>query len=554
MEILKVKNLEFAYKGEKNSIFSELSFSVNKGEFVVVCGESGTGKTTLLKLLKKELKPNGETRGDIVFSKEMQPWDIGFVMQDPDNQIVTDKVWHELAFGLENMGLGTASIRRRIAEICGFFGIGEWYHKKTVDLSGGQKQLLNLASIMAMNPSVLLLDEPTSQLDPVGASEFLATLKKINQEFGTTIIIVEHRLEEIFSYASKVLYIDNANKHEYDKPKDLALSLKNRDKVPNITDALPTPIKIWMALRDFEIENFNDMPMKISDANQYIKNNFGQQQISLEKERHLSNQNIFEIKEGFFRYERNCEDVLKNLNLEIKSGEFYTIVGANGVGKTTTLKILSGIKRLYRGKYRFAGKKIKEYSQNELYRNNIAFLPQNPKLLFVKDTVKKDLLEGAKVLDVPKNKWKYEVDQMIQKMDLFNLESKHPYDLSGGEKQKVALAKILISKPKILLLDEPTKGLDAFAKNELGKLLVELNQSGMTIVAVSHDIEFAAKYSTRCGMFFDGTIVSEGSPEEFFAENKFYTTSASRISRDYYDNVVTSDDLIEICKINQLKK
>ncbi len=558
MALLEIQNLSFTYKGADEAALKNINLSIESGDFVLICGESGCGKTTLFRLLKKQFRPNGELEGSIKFNgvpiseldERASVTEIGYVMQDPDNQTVTDKVWHEIAFGLESLGENSDTIRRKVAEICGFFGIGEWYHKRTSELSGGQKQILALASIMVMDPSVLLLDEPTAQLDPIAASEFLSSLRKINEELGVTVIIAEHRLEEVFSMATKAVLMDKAKIFFSDTPKragQRSLSLYEH----KIYKGLPSSLRLFHALG-----GEGDAPLTVKEGKKFISENYRDEIKRIEQVPiDFSDKNkAIEINEGYFRYERELPDVLSGLDLTVYENEFLCILGANGAGKTTLLKVLSGVKRLYRGKYRLWGKKIREYSGVSLYRNNIACLPQNPKNLFVKETVYSDLLEVAKLLPYNKEERAAAVEEVCLKLGIKELCNKHPYDLSGGERQKAAMAKILLVKPEILLLDEPTKGLDAYSKSEIAAILKALQAEGKTIVTVTHDIEFAAEYSDRCAMFFDGKIVSIADKVEFFATNGYYTTAASRMTRPMFENAVTVEAAEELCRLNGKRK
>lgn len=555
MALLEIKNLSFTYSASKTKALENIDLTINNGDFVLLCGESGCGKTTLLKLIKKQLRPNGKLEGNILFDgididqldERKSVSQIGYVMQNPDNQTVTDKVWHELAFGLESLGEKTEVIRRKIAEICGFFGINEWYHKNICELSGGQKQLVALASIMVMNPSILILDEPTSQLDPIAASEFLQALYKINQELGITIIIAEHRLEEVYQMVNKVVLMDKSKIYLCDAPRKIAEKLSNDDVSLKMSYALPTPIQIYN-----KTGKIGECPLTVNEGKQYIINNFNNKIKCLEESSHdyKHNKVVIELKDGYFKYERELPDILKEIDLKVYNNELLCILGANGAGKTTLLRVLSGVKRLYKGKYRLFDKKIKEYNGNTLYRENIACLPQNPQNLFVKNTVYEDLLEVGKILELKKEEIKKDIDEISNKLSINHLFKKHPYDLSGGEQQKVALAKILLMKPKILLLDEPTKGLDAYYKITFANILKSLQKEGKTIIMVTHDVEFAAMYANRCAMFFDGQIVSIDETINFFSTNRYYTTSASRMSKPYFENAITMDMVAKLCNLN----
>lgn len=555
MALLEIKNLNFTYNGASDAALKKINLTVESGDFVLLCGESGCGKTTLLRLLKKQLRPAGKLDGSITYNgKSVDEMDerasvteIGYVMQNPDNQTVTDKVWHELAFGLESLGEKTDVIRRKVAEICGFFGIGEWYRKKTCDLSGGQKQLLSLASVMVMDPSVLILDEPTAQLDPIAASEFLSSLHKINEELGVTVIIAEHRLEEVFPMASKVVLMDKASIFLCDTPRNVGEKLAHDTASHRLSIGMPAAVRLFAALG-----GTGSSPLTVKEGKRFIIENYNQVVKSLdsETESHDKCEAALELSGGYFRYERNLPDVLSGTDLTVYKNEILCILGANGAGKTTLLSVLCGVRRLYKGKYRVWGKKLKEYSGNSLYRGNISCLPQNPQNLFVKNTVYADLLEVTKLLEYEKGEGEKAIDGIAEKLDIKHLYKSHPYDLSGGEQQKAALAKLLLMKPSIILLDEPTKGLDAYSKQTFAQILKSLKQEGKTVVIVTHDVEFAAEHADRCAMFFDGQIVSCADRVDFFATNRYYTTAAARMTRPMYENAVTVDMAVELCRIN----
>ncbi len=555
MALLEIRNLNFTYSGKEEPALKDISLSVESGDFVLLCGESGCGKTTLLKLLKPELRPAGRCEGEILFldtptdklDARTSVTEIGYVMQNPENQTVTDKVWHELAFGLESLGESTPVIRRKVAEICGFFGIGDWYHKKTSELSGGQKQLLALASVMVMNPRVLILDEPTAQLDPIAAASFLASLRKINEELGITVIIAEHRLEEVFPMANRVLLMDRAKVCLYDTPRRVGALLSGGTVPHKLAVGMPAAVRLFAALGES-----GESPLTVREGKQYIATHFydTEKRCELPEKPAEEREVAIGIAGGYFRYERETPDVLSGLDLEIYKNEILCILGANGAGKTTLLRVLSGVRRLYKGKYRLWGKKIKEYNTNTLYRGNIACLPQNPQNLFVKNTVYDDLLEVTKLFGIPKGEREEKIGRLADRLGITPLFGAHPYDLSGGEQQKAALLKLLLMDPKILLLDEPTKGLDPASKVTFAAILADLKKEGKTIVLVTHDVEFAAEYADRCAMFFDGQIVSVADRVDFFSENRYYTTAAARMTRPMFENAVTVEMAVKLCLEN----
>ena len=570
MELLSVRDLTFTYPkqramtGEAGPALEHVSFSVEEGEFIVLCGESGCGKTTLLKLLKRELSPHGEKSGEIFFhgirqeelSEAEAACQIGYVLQNPENQIVTDKVWHELAFGLENMGIPTQVIRRRVAEMACFFGIDDWFRKKTTELSGGQKQLLNLASIMVMQPKLLILDEPTSQLDPIAASDFINTLQKINKDLGLTILMTEHRLEEVFPAADRVLVMDHGKLLLAEPPAQAGRDLKRIDQNHKMLCGLPSAVRIYHGL-DAEEEG---CPLTVREGRAFLEKNYENRIRSLSglKEKNggspVTDRPIaMRMKEVCFRYEKDSPDVLEGAALTLYEGEIISLLGGNGAGKTTLLSVIAGTNRPYHGKIEIFGKRIGTYKGNELYVRTLASLPQNPQTVFLKMTVREDYEEIGRVMGYGKEELEREIQAMAELLGITHLLDHHPYDLSGGEQQKAAIGKVLLLKPRLLLLDEPTKGIDAWSKKQLGKLLNQLKAQGLTVLMVTHDVEFAAEVSDRCGLFFDHEITSLDTPDEFFGSNQYYTTAANRISRSLYDNAVTCDEVIALCKANGRK-
>ncbi|MDD3840406.1 MAG: energy-coupling factor transporter ATPase [Clostridia bacterium] len=559
MALIDVKNLSFTYPMENKKALDDLNISIEQGEFVVICGSTGCGKSTFLKHLKRELTPHGKTEGHILYRgrdiKELDrraaACEIGFVMQNPDNQVVTDKVWHELAFGLENLGIKTPVIRRRVAEMASFFGIQEWFRKKTSDLSGGQKQLLNLASIMVMNPRVLVLDEPTSQLDPIAASEFIDTLSKINKELSLTIVLVEHRLEKVFPIADKAVVMDKGRITYCDTPRNVGKKLaQDQYKKNNVMLwGMPAAVRVYSQIR-----TGGECPLTVREGRQWLAKNFDSHisRINANKKVKQPSRSVaVELKDVWFRYQRQLPDVLRGVWLKAYKGEIFSILGGNGTGKTTALGVIAGIYKAYRGKVLIKAKKINSYTDTRLYRNKLAMLPQNPQTMFVKDTVQDELKEVIRINKYDKHEAKQEFDAVVDQLNLSQLLRKHPYDLSGGEQQKTAFAKILLLRPKIILLDEPTKGIDAYSKAVLADILYKLKSKGVAIIIVTHDIEFSAEHSDRCALFFDGNIVSEDDPVTFFSHNSFYTTAANRMSRYIFENAVTCQDVIKLCKLNK---
>ena len=534
MGIITIENLTFYYPEADIPAIDDFSLDIHTGDFFVLFGRSGCGKSTLLRQLKPQIAPHGNKSGNILYNGKSiyalterdSASKIGFVMQSPDNQIVTDKVWHELAFGLESLGYDTPMIRQRVAEMASFFGIQNWFYKDVSELSGGQKQLLNLASVMVMQPSVLILDEPTSQLDPIAASDFLATLKKINSELGTTIIITEHRLEEVLPLANKAGFMDKGKILCSGTVEEVCRYLK--DNGSNMFLAMPTATRIWGSVQsDFPC------PVSVNDGKKFIKEYIYKKEFKTFSKKADRSFNEIKISANnlWFKYDKKLPDVLKGVNLTAHSGELLCILGGNGTGKTTLLKLICGSCKAYNGELEVNG--------------NVCLLPQNPQTLFVKKTVREDLADILKNKKLTDEQINEDIKNVIDLCRLNGFESRHPFDLSGGEQQRVALAKLLLLKPQILLLDEPTKGFDAEFKEEFANILKELLNAGVCILMVSHDIEFCAKYADTCALFFDGNIVTSGTPQAFFSGNSFYTTSANRIARDIIPDAVTTENVIE---------
>ena len=579
MNLVEIKDFGFSYPESSRKVLEHVNLNIKEGTLNVIMGRSGCGKSTLLRQLKSVLALAGEKEGKILYRNipledtdhRTQSQEIGFVMQNPDNQIVTDKVWHELAFGLESLGYDNATIRLRVAEMASYFGIQKWFYKNVSELSGGQKQLLNLASVMAMHPSLLILDEPTSQLDPIAASDFLETVKKINRDIGTTVLLTEHRLQDIIPYADRVFVMDEGTLFLEGTPREIGTKLKEQHH--GMFLSMPVPMQIYAGT-----DSSLTCPLTVSEGRQWIREYIEEKGIKKEQiqqanqrlERqgeknenetagffgHLKRQKentppAIQMKDVWFRYEKDSPDVIQNLSLEVKKGEFYALVGGNGTGKSTTLSLLGRVHQPYSGRIYLDGKDLRSFSDRELYCGYLGVLPQNPQSIFLKKTVLEDLysvIGGRK--EKPSNEYPISmkkekaIEGIVSLTHLEGLLERHPYDLSGGEQQRLALAKVLLLRPKILLMDEPTKGMDAEYKEELGSILKKLQSHGMTIFMISHDVEFVAEYADTTGLFFEGNVVTSKKTRDFFAGNNFYTTAANRMARGLFPEAVTGKDVV----------
>lgn len=590
MNLIEIKDFSFSYPECSNRVLEHVNLNIKEGTLNVICGRSGCGKSTLLRQLKTVLAPAGDSKGQIFYrgislkdtDHRTQSQEIGFVMQNPDNQIVTDKVWHELAFGLESLGYDNATIRLRVAEMASYFGIQQWFYKNVVELSGGQKQLLNLASVMAMHPSLLILDEPTSQLDPIAASDFLETVKKINRDIGTTVLLTEHRLQDIIPYADHIFVMDKGSVFLEGTSREIGTQLKKEKH--GMFLSMPVPMQIYA-----KTESSLTCPLTVSEGRQWIQEYIKEKKItaeqiaransrlaeatkepgdtfpaeesascseekagfwgSLKKKQAISGPAI-QMKDVWFRYEKDSPDVVQDLSLTVKKGEFYALVGGNGTGKSTTLSLLGRVHQPYKGRIYLEGRDLRSFSDRELYCGYLGVLPQNPQSIFLKKTVLEDLYSviGGKKERPSKEypismKKEKAIEGIVGLTRLEGLLDRHPYDLSGGEQQRLALAKVLLLRPRILLMDEPTKGMDAEYKEELGKILKKLQAHGMTIFMISHDVEFVAEFADTTGLFFEGNVVTSKKTRDFFAGNNFYTTAANRMARGLFPEAVTGKDV-----------
>ena len=544
---------------------------VRQGEFVVILGRSGCGKTTLLRQLKPSVTPVGKKKGQIIFDGKdicslddrMAASQIGFVWQDVNAQLVTDKVWHELAFGLESLGYDNGYVRRRVAEMGSFFGIGDIFHRKVMELSGGQKQLVNLASVMAMSPKVLVLDEPTSQLDPIAANDFINSLVRINRELGTTIIMTEHRLEDVLPVCNRSVVMENGRIIYDGDVRGFAESVRTKRIDRGLYLSMPASVQIYMGL---EKNSGKQLPLTVPDAREWlvdydrkfrenggapvvpeIQNRGADEGVNGsenqadnaavdkgDKKRGAVNGQkdagcreehpvVCSLDEVSFRYERNTGDVLRQVSLDIYANEILMINGSNGCGKSTMLSLIANLYSPYSGKLHIA-KNLRT-----------GMLPQNPELLFTRRSVRDELIDA---------KDRQQLAEIVRFCRLEELLDRHPYDLSGGEKQRLGLAKVLIADPDILLMDEPTKGLDNGFKMQLADMLRKLQKRGKTIVVVSHDIEFCAVAGDRVALLFDGEVAMVGDVRSYMSDNNFFTTAASRISRNILDGAVTVREVL----------
>jgi len=556
MALIEIIKLNFSYPNSKQRALKDVNLSVESGEFVVICGPSGCGKTTLISQMKREIRPEGERSGEIYYNgipldsieKRQAVEEIGMVFQDPENQIVLDTVLHELAFSMENMGYDVQSMKRRMAELSSFFGLEKMLYKNVNELSGGEKQILNLASVLMLQPRLLLLDEPTSQLDPIAARQFLEMVYRLNRELCMTVIMSEHRLDEVFPLADRIVFMQDGEVKYIGSPKDISHKILTAGDETE-QNYLPSIVRLYSYLKgDVDAA---EIPVDVREARRTIVGVMDKWQIKGRKDFdiccRLSAEALIRLRDVSFRYERNSPNVLDKLSLDVYKGEFLAILGANGAGKSTLLQIMAGLKKPQRGKVYFKGMEISRIKEEERY-TKIGYLAQNPMLYFIHETVEDELYKRAEMLRGRVENVKELLEEYLELFGIGPLLKRHPYDLSGGERQKLAMATVLMSKPEVLLLDEPTKGLDPTFKVKFKEILDRLIKDGITIVMVSHDIEFVAANASSCALLFNGEITGKDISSNFFSENYFYTTAVNRTVREFWPKAITLEDVRELCE------
>ena len=544
-------DVSFSYSGTNAKALQSLSLSFDRGSLTLLTGPSGSGKTTLLHLLSPVLTPTGDISGSrVIYGKPESAYEetdnavqIGFVQQNPDNQVILDSVWHELVFGLENQGLSNQEIERRLAETSTFFGISSWMDRKVAELSGGEKQILNLASSLVMQPDLLLLDEPMAQLDPISRKRFLSMLGRVNDETGTTIIISEHIIDDILPHADRVVMLKEGSVCFDGQPEAYVKHLIVSDDEFKVS--VPLSARMAAASADENEIKHENLPLTVREGRQYLLKKSGS--LNLHEHAHEpfpvdydpnERKEILRAQDVWFRYEKNAQFVLRGINFSLREGEMHALLGGNGSGKSTLMYILSRSLPVLRGS-------IKRPENQQ-----VAMLSQNPMAIFSEDSVQAELMAFHERFNYDEEA----VDKLMKRFELKHLADRHPYDVSGGEMQKTALAKALLTKPDLLLLDEPVKGLDPVARREVAKILAELKTSGMTMIIVTHDLDFVSLLADRCSMLFDGRVEGIAQTKEFFAGNAYFTTNAHRLSKGIVPSVVTEKELLDSMRSKVLEQ
>ena len=515
--LLSVGNLTFTYPGVSHPALQEVGFQVVQGEFVLLLGGTGSGKTTLLKLIKQLIAPFGARTGEIRLAgeevsrmaKKRLAGEVGYLFQHTQDQLCMPTPLEEMAFGLRQLGAEPAAISRRCGELSCYFGMENWLDTPMEQLSGGQRQLTALASVLAADPTLLLLDEPTAQLDPVHSRSFLEQLLRLHRENNMTVLAALHQPDSIFFQADRVLVLEQGRLLFSGSPQDAADYLGKQGHP--LFAALPAGCRVMQTLGHPPSQGEQPLPEKdfarLSAAPLPV---------------HPSGRPLLKLKQVTAGYPGQSRPVLREVDLTLSAGEIFVLLGANGCGKTTLLKAVAGLVPLLSGSIRLEGEKSSLWRPTAFAQ--AGYLPQDPMELFDADRLDEDLYSYGKSRGLGPD----QVEQWLEQplfSPLKQVWTQNPLDLSGGQRQLAALAKLMLKRPKLLLLDEPGKGLDAAASARLGDRLTALAQEGMAILISCHDPDFAARYGHRCGFLFHGELLPPQPPEPFFAGNRFYLTS-----------------------------
>ncbi len=526
--MIEISNLNFHYFGKNSEALKDIDLKISKGEFVLLTGLSGSGKSTLIRALNG-LIPNfygGRISGTVkaldmnVFEEKPRNLakKIGMVFQNPENQLFMNNVESELVFGLENIRLSRSEIKFRLDETIELLGL-ELIRKRSISsLSGGEKQKVAIGAILAMQPEILILDEPTSELDQKSAEEILQVIQNLNKKLGITVILIEHRIDRVIEYVDRLIIMKEGQIIHDGKPKQIYLVENNINKF-----FIPPIIKLFLEIMKrkniplrYQISP-NEIPINIEECSLILKEllenlkvNEDSMKSFQQKERLYMQQfndsaPLVEFTDVDFEFEKN-NIILSKINFKAYPGEFIAIIGDNGAGKTTFLKLFNGLLRPKNGLIKINGKNVKNLSVAQISRD-VGYIFQNPSIQFYQDTVKEELEVVLKNFKIHSENAKKLLEEYSDRLDLKSLLSIYPRYLSYGEQQRAALASMLVIQPKILIMDEPTHGMDALQKEHFFNYLDEYRKKGNLVILVTHDIESLTKYPERILLFSEGKII-----------------------------------------------
>jgi len=515
MEVFKIQDLTYYYPAKNEPALEDINLSVKDGEFILVLGKSGSGKSTLGRVFNRIVPEfyGGKIRGNVTGKSE-----VGMVFQDPEKQLVMDSVERELAFGLENLGAEHRIMRKRVMETLSFLGMWDIRDKKTYQLSGGQKQKVAIGAMLSMGYKFLVVDEPTSLLDPAASEGILHILKRLNEDLGYTIILIEQRIDRCFHLADRILFMEEGRLVFDGTPREFSFWSKSRGMnfLPPVSDF-------------FVKAGCTNIPLTVKEGRMELRKvaylgNIENTECKTNKD--CLNSGVVQIKNLHFTYE-NGNQALKGVNLTVFKGEILGIMGENGGGKSTLLNNISGLLKPVKGSVSVKGQ--------------VGYLSQDPNDYLFNDTVYKELkftLDNMNIRDYSR------INNILKDLDIFEYKDRNPRDLSCGEKQRAALASMLVMEPDILLLDEPTRGLDRSLKNKLKDIILDLKNEGKTIILVTHDVEFVGELCDRVCLIFDGIVAQVGSKYDVLTSGIYYSTQINKLFSGHIDNVVTLEDAL----------
>lgn len=536
LEIVNIHNVTFNYTDSSKSAIEDINLKINEGEFVLITGPSGCGKSTLIRLINGIIPDyyGGTIKGEVFLQgNNIVNMDrhsivkmVGMVYQHPEKQIILQDVEREIAFGLENFNTEINTMKRNVAEAISLLGINGIRDKQTAKISGGEKQRVAIAAIAAMDPEIILLDEPISQLDPIGAEEVLNYIKKLNCDMGKTIVLVEQRLDKCFSMADRIIFMENGRIINEGTPHNIPKEINKKHHIPNLTYI-------------FKSAGYEKLPIDVKEARKIV---MSKSISTIDKQKKSLSNVVVEVKKLNFGYEKRVS-TLKDINLTIRKGEILCVMGENGAGKSTLFKIIAGLINNYTGKVYIEGKNASAMDDVERIKK-VGYLSQNPNDYFGRKTVFEEVGYTLKNIDEYSSE---RVNEVLNLMNITHLKDRNPRDLSGGEKQRTAIACTLVANPDILVLDEPTRGMDSIAKDNLGNIIRELASRGKSIVIITHDADFAGDYGDTVNLMFDGEIVARGDAESILCDSAYYSPQVSRVFKNR-SKVVCSKDAIKLLR------
>jgi len=527
--MIKIKRLTYYYPNSSKPALNNVNLTIQDGSFVLVAGPSGSGKSTLCKSINGLVphfyggKFSGEVEVEELNTLKHTPRDlakiVGMVFQEPENQLVSLSVEREIAFTLENFGYPPELMPKKIEEVLYALNIPHLRRRATGSLSGGELQKVALGSVLAVHPKILVLDEPTSQLDPKSAEEILNVVKNLNDELGVTVIVTEHRLDRVIQHVDQLILMKNGEIKRIGDPETAISNINPRLDGVSIPPVSELGIKLGVT----------PIPLTVKEGRRVLKPFFKRTRRVVFKKRVLVDPPLLEVKNVWFSY--NGKDALKNVTFKVSQGEFVAVIGRNASGKTTLARILTGLLKPYRGDVLLNGSSIKEKTVAEL-AGKIGYVPQNPEDALFADTVESEVSFILKNLGLDKREITRRVNSILEKFGIANLKGRYPLDLSSGEKQRVALASILVFRPEVLVLDEPTRGMDANCKKALMNVLNSYKSDGTSIIFMSHDVELIAKHVDRVIILSDGEIVYDGEKHKALSDSLYFSPQINRLTQN----------------------